>query len=458
MVKDRLDSDVYLDQLGIVHQAQQDLDRLSESIYNQYQREFNHSYDSDPKYYKDYESSKESPTNSEDVAKKNVIRYLKRVLGCQGKDDEKDKNIAEKSQVQKKKKKLFPRGRPRIVLFIDDLDRCEPDKVVEVLEAIQLLVKTNLFVVIVAIDPRYVCLSLENKEKYRHILHTFKSPTSMEFLEKIIQIPYRLPSIDDESMDRMVLSQIKKENKSNDKTDSSDAGEEKPSAAEAKTPRKEVVDRQNENQLGSDVVGDGSADTVEEANSSGSSTDRADKNTRSANDVANINAESRAPVKVTFEEQEFTEYEARILMNACKSFKLVPRSVTRVVNVYKVMKMKWHEIGTSYDEVKVLAEHYLLLLVMASSEEISLGMQRILNMMENPRSSLEGDRPDNLFDLLKDKCELTDSSDDLLKGFKEYPTKTPEEWRETVKTFEVVRSFSFFRTVEEETKENGTAP
>ena len=46
----------------------------------------------------------------------------------------------------------------------------------------------------------------------------------------------------------------------------------------------------------------------------------------------------------------------------------------------------------------------------------------------------------------------------MLKGFKEYPTKTPEEWRETIKTFEVVRSFSFFRTVEEETKENGTAP
>ena len=45
---------------------------------------------------------------------------------------------------------LFPRGDPRVVLFIDDLDRCPPDKVVEVLEAAQLLVKTRLFVIILA--------------------------------------------------------------------------------------------------------------------------------------------------------------------------------------------------------------------------------------------------------------------------------------------------------------------
>ncbi|MEM7023493.1 MAG: P-loop NTPase fold protein, partial [Pseudomonadota bacterium] len=56
---------------------------------------------------------------------------------------------------------LFPRGKPRIVLLIDDLDRCPPDKVVEVLEAAQLLVKTPLFVVVISMDVRYVTRALE---------------------------------------------------------------------------------------------------------------------------------------------------------------------------------------------------------------------------------------------------------------------------------------------------------
>ena len=51
---------------------------------------------------------------------------------------------------------IFPNGKPRIVLFIDDLDRCPPDMVVEMLEAVQLLVKTELFVVVMSIDMTYV--------------------------------------------------------------------------------------------------------------------------------------------------------------------------------------------------------------------------------------------------------------------------------------------------------------
>ena len=60
-------------------------------------------------------------------------------------------------------KRSFPRGDPRIVLFIDDLDRCPPKKVVETLEAVQLLVKTRLFVVVLAIDAQYVTLCLEKE-------------------------------------------------------------------------------------------------------------------------------------------------------------------------------------------------------------------------------------------------------------------------------------------------------
>ena len=41
----------------------------------------------------------------------------------------------------------------RIVLYIDDLDRCQPQQVVEVLQAIHLLLALNLFVVVVGSTP-----------------------------------------------------------------------------------------------------------------------------------------------------------------------------------------------------------------------------------------------------------------------------------------------------------------
>lgn len=44
----------------------------------------------------------------------------------------------------------------RIVLYIDDLDRCPPRRVVEMLEAIHLLLAVRLFVVAVAVDPRWL--------------------------------------------------------------------------------------------------------------------------------------------------------------------------------------------------------------------------------------------------------------------------------------------------------------
>jgi KAP family P-loop domain len=48
----------------------------------------------------------------------------------------------------------------RFVLYIDDLDRCPPRRVVEMLDAIHLLLAVPLFVVVVAVDPRWLLRSL----------------------------------------------------------------------------------------------------------------------------------------------------------------------------------------------------------------------------------------------------------------------------------------------------------
>ncbi|MDA0179089.1 P-loop NTPase fold protein [Solirubrobacter phytolaccae] len=82
----------------------------------------------------------------------------------------------------------------RVVLYIDDLDRCSPKRVVEVLEAVHLILALRLFVVVIAVDPRWLLQSL--KLHYAELLATDDEPawesTPLAYLEKIIQIPFAL--------------------------------------------------------------------------------------------------------------------------------------------------------------------------------------------------------------------------------------------------------------------------
>ena len=91
----------------------------------------------------------------------------------------------------------------RIVLYIDDLDRCRPRRVVEVLEAVHLMLAFQLFVVVVAVDARWLIRSLE--QHHQDLFRTAgEEPlggsnddsagwvTPIDYLDKIFQIPYVL--------------------------------------------------------------------------------------------------------------------------------------------------------------------------------------------------------------------------------------------------------------------------
>jgi WD40 repeat protein len=77
----------------------------------------------------------------------------------------------------------------RIVLYIDDLDRCPPAKVVEVLAAVHLLLALPAFVVVVAVDPRWLlrCLDQHHEE-----LFGVGEQRRAEYLDKIFQIVFAL--------------------------------------------------------------------------------------------------------------------------------------------------------------------------------------------------------------------------------------------------------------------------
>jgi hypothetical protein len=79
----------------------------------------------------------------------------------------------------------------RIILYIDDLDLCRSSKVVEVLEAVHLLLAFELFVVMVAVDARWLRFALTDElGALRPHYGTAGQPTPQNYLEKIFQLPF----------------------------------------------------------------------------------------------------------------------------------------------------------------------------------------------------------------------------------------------------------------------------
>ncbi len=83
----------------------------------------------------------------------------------------------------------------RIVLYIDDLDRCPPKTVMQVLEAIHILLGSDLFVVVVGVDLNWLLASVD--KSYVQIAASGERVNALAFLEKIFQIPFWVPGMND---------------------------------------------------------------------------------------------------------------------------------------------------------------------------------------------------------------------------------------------------------------------
>ncbi|MCP4997764.1 MAG: hypothetical protein GY933_03175 [Hyphomicrobiales bacterium] len=98
----------------------------------------------------------------------------------------------------------------RIVLCIDDLDRCPPNQVINVLQAIHLLLTFPLFVVFVAVDVRWLHKSLTTE--YQGLLgkgdNTDGAATASDYLEKIIQIPYWVRHMDSDAAKQILRDRM----------------------------------------------------------------------------------------------------------------------------------------------------------------------------------------------------------------------------------------------------------
>lgn len=85
-------------------------------------------------------------------------------------------------------------GYRAVVVYIDDLDRCNPTKVVDCLEAIKLFLNVANTAFVISADERIVELAIQEKYHVKEDKNERFSPFS-DYLEKLIQLPYKLPKL-----------------------------------------------------------------------------------------------------------------------------------------------------------------------------------------------------------------------------------------------------------------------
>jgi hypothetical protein len=98
----------------------------------------------------------------------------------------------------------------RIVLYVDDLDRCPPAKVLQVLEAVHLLLAFPLFVVFVAVDSRWLSSALIEQLHALRVVQrgvwtgSTDKPTARDYLEKIFQLPFWVQPLSGDDRENLV--------------------------------------------------------------------------------------------------------------------------------------------------------------------------------------------------------------------------------------------------------------
>ena len=147
-VRERAASPVYRQQLGTVSQLRSDFEELERLL----------------------DLAKEKSAGSDGV----------------GTDGDKEDGDNTDGDLKIARKVAETTGHPdRIVLYIDDLDRCPQEKVIDILQAIHLLLAFRLFAVVVGVDSRWLTKSLQS-----HYASLLDEPA--DYLEKIFQIPFAL--------------------------------------------------------------------------------------------------------------------------------------------------------------------------------------------------------------------------------------------------------------------------
>jgi hypothetical protein len=108
-------------------------------------------------------------------------------------------------------------GINRIVVFVDDLDRCLPENALQVLESMKLFFDLKGFVFVVGLDQDIVEQSVQAKFSRQpdvtsiagNLLSVPASRLGREYVKKIFQVPYSLPAVYPEELEGLLESMLR---------------------------------------------------------------------------------------------------------------------------------------------------------------------------------------------------------------------------------------------------------
>lgn len=134
------------------------------------------------------ESAKEDNTKIKDKIKENI------------KDEMNDNSIRNDiKEFRKQFDNLLEETKiDKLIIFIDELDRCSPDTILSTLEAIRLFLFTGNTVFIIGADERQIAYAVKNKFKE---IKGQEIDIGKEYLEKLIQYPIRIPRLNSKEME-----------------------------------------------------------------------------------------------------------------------------------------------------------------------------------------------------------------------------------------------------------------
>jgi hypothetical protein len=256
---------------------------------------------------------------------------------------------SENGAPQETTKLLLPRI-DRIILYIDDLDRCPENKVVDVLQAVHLLLAFPLFIVVVGVDPRWLLHSLrQHSEVFRRSdgkgftveERTHWQSTPLNYLEKIFQVPFTLWPMDKPGFANMIDDLTAPKLKRADEV------------SKTTTPEKPTSDKPETESVGTagSVPADapGNVSQVSDASGSLGADKDDDVNGTKANPPTETQKQDPSPVKVETSEHppkfiephpahlQIKEWESEF-MKKLHCLIPSPRATKRFVNIYRLIR------------------------------------------------------------------------------------------------------------------------
>jgi KAP family P-loop domain len=264
----------------------------------------------------------------------------------------------------------------RIVLYIDDLDRCPPTKVVDVLQAVHLLLAFPLFVVVVGVDARWISRSLE--ARYRELLHVgnaeaavdltqmFGVARSEDYLEKIFQIPLWLRAMDAGAARRMVQGLLRPGTSATPASNSSDgmvvAGRNNPVPEPGENVKQSVLRENDQPKTGL------------------SETDALSGMHVAQTVISSSQASEPGPVVPNLDSLRVADFELSMIDELSPLLGRSPRALKRFVNLYRLIKARLtpteHNAFTRRSD-KLLADYEAVLFLLA----VDTGLPRVSRLV-----------------------------------------------------------------------------